>query len=54
MSIHVASNATLIPRKINSGMLMSIVAPFILKVACPAGFEPATYGLEIRCSIQLN
>lgn len=25
-----------------------------LKVATPAGFEPATAGLEIRCSIQLS
>ncbi len=25
-----------------------------LKVAYPAGFEPATNGLEIRCSIQLS
>jgi hypothetical protein len=24
------------------------------KLASPAGLEPATYGLEIRCSIQLN
>ena len=27
---------------------------FYKKVARPAGFEPATYGLEVRCSIQLS
>ena len=26
----------------------------IFKMATPAGFEPATPGLEIRCSIQLS
>ena len=24
------------------------------KLVTPAGFEPATYGLEVRCSIQLS
>ena len=25
-----------------------------LKVVPPAGFEPATVGLEVRCSVQLS
>src|SRR5512133_1481995 len=27
---------------------------FTDQMACPAGFEPATLGLEVRCSIQLS
>ena len=33
---------------------MAIAAKFIKKLATPAGLEPATVGLEIRCSIQLS
>ena len=28
--------------------------PFIVRLACPAGLEPATLGLEGRCSIRLS
>lgn len=28
--------------------------PFEKNLLCPIGFEPMTYGLEIRCSIQLS
>src|SRR5437016_4314209 len=30
------------------------VKSFTRKLVCPVGFEPTTYGLEIRCSIQLS
>ena len=33
---------------------MSVLLAFCEKMATPAGFEPATFGLEIRCSIQLS
>ena len=32
----------------------SLSLRYRIKLARPAGFEPATYGLEVRCSIQLS
>jgi hypothetical protein len=32
----------------------TLASPYIELVAIPAGFEPATHGVEIRYSIQLS
>lgn len=46
--------AVAFPGETVRGINWAAIRSFMRSMVCPIGFEPMTYGLEIRCSIQLS